>query len=321
MNERLLTFARETLEIEITEAQRMLERLDTRFVDACKLLLECAGKVVVSGMGKSGHIGKKIAASLASTGTPAFFVHPAEALHGDLGMIGPQDVVIFISYSGRAQELNVLLPLLAESRIPVIALTGNAESPLGLAASCVLDVGVTREACPMGLAPTSSAVNTLMMGDALAMALMRHRGFSAEQFARSHPGGSLGARLLNRVHHIMRSGDRLPRVEQTASVMDAMLELSRTGLGLIVVCDDENRVAGVFTDGDLRRWLVKGNALDTVITRAMTSPGYQLPAEWRAAAALEALHEQHISAAPVVDSEGKLVGAINLHDLHAAGVA
>ncbi|QTF10330.1 arabinose-5-phosphate isomerase GutQ [Brenneria izadpanahii] len=321
MNERLLTFARETLEIEITEAQRMLARLDSRFVDACKLLLACSGKVVVSGMGKSGHIGKKIAASLASTGTPAFFVHPAEALHGDLGMIGPQDVVIFISYSGRAQELNVLLPLLAESHIPVIALTGSAESPLGLAADCVLDVSVTREACPMGLAPTSSAVNTLMMGDALAMALMRHRGFSAEQFARSHPGGSLGARLLNRVHHIMRSGDQLPRVGQTASVMDAMLELSRTGLGLIVVCDDENRVAGVFTDGDLRRWLVKGNSLDTAIIQAMTSPGYQLPADWRAVAALEALHEQHITAAPVVDSEGRLVGAINLHDLHAAGVA
>lgn len=321
MSDRLLAFARETLEIEIAEAQRMLARLDERTIHACNLLLECQGKVVVSGMGKSGHVGKKIAASLASTGTPAFFVHPAEALHGDLGMIGPQDVVIFISYSGRAQELNILLPLLAESQIPVIALTGNAESPLGLAATCVLDVSVAREACPMGLAPTSSAVNTLMMGDALAMALMRYRGFSAEQFARSHPGGSLGARLLNRVHHVMRCGDRLPRIELQGSVMDAMLELSRTGLGLIAVCDAENRVAGVFTDGDLRRWLIKGKTLDASILQAMTRPGYQLPEEWRASAALDALHHEHISAAPVVDSEGRLVGAINLHDLHQAGIS
>ncbi|PWC12350.1 arabinose-5-phosphate isomerase GutQ [Brenneria roseae subsp. americana] len=320
MNERLLAFARETLEIEIAEAQRMLTRLDARFADACRLLLACRGKVVVSGIGKSGHIGKKIAASLASTGTPAFFVHPAEALHGDLGMIGEDDVVIFISYSGRAQELHTLLPLLNERRIPIIALTGNAASPLGQAATCVLDISVTREACPMGLAPTASGVNTLMMGDALAMAAMRYRGFSTEQFARSHPGGSLGARLLNRVHHLMRTGDRLPKIGQQGSVMEAMLELSRTGMGLIVVCDDDSRVSGVFTDGDLRRWLVKGNGLDAPVTQAMTRPGYQLSADWRAGSALDALHQQHISAAPVVDSEGRLVGAINLHDLHLAGV-
>ncbi|RTF91632.1 KpsF/GutQ family sugar-phosphate isomerase, partial [Serratia marcescens] len=191
----LLAFARETLEIELTEAQRLLARLDDNFVCACELLLNCRGKAVISGIGKSGHIGKKIAASLASTGTPSFFVHPAEALHGDLGMIGADDVVVFISYSGRAKELDLILPLLAENGIPVIAITGGKESPLALAAACVLDIGVEREACPMGLAPTSSAVNTLMMGDALAMALMRQRGFNAEDFARSHPGGSLGARL------------------------------------------------------------------------------------------------------------------------------
>lgn len=237
----LLTFARETLEIELTEAQRLLARLDDNFVRACELLLNCRGKAVISGIGKSGHIGKKIAASLASTGTPAFFLHPAEALHGDLGMIGPDDVMIFISYSGRAKELDLILPLLAESRIPVIAITGGTASPLAQGAACVLDISVEREACPMGLAPTSSAVNTLMIGDALAMALMRQRGFNAEDFARSHPGGSLGARLLNRVHHLMRTGDRLPKVQESADVMAAMLELSRTGLGLVAVCDEQQK--------------------------------------------------------------------------------
>ncbi|WP_413734167.1 arabinose-5-phosphate isomerase GutQ [Sodalis sp. RH21] len=320
MSEDLLGYALETLDIEIAEAQRMRDRLDGSVARACRLLLDCRGKVVVSGMGKSGHIGKKIAASLASTGTPAFFVHPAEALHGDLGMIDRQDVVMFISYSGRAQELRLILPLLAESCIPVIALTGDADSPLARAAECVLDVGVGREACPMGLAPTASAVNTLMMGDALAMALMRYRGFDAEQFARSHPGGSLGARLLNRVHHLMRTAQQLPRIGQEDSVMAAMLELSRTGLGLVAVCDGDDRVAGVFTDGDLRRWLVKGRGLGEPILDAMTRPGYLLPAQWRAGAALEALHQQHITAAPVVDTAGRLVGALNLHDLHQAGI-
>ncbi|TCL03589.1 arabinose 5-phosphate isomerase [Sodalis ligni] len=319
-DEELLSYALETLDIELAEARRMRDRLDGSIVRACRLLLDCRGKVVVSGMGKSGHIGKKIAASLASTGTPAFFVHPAEALHGDLGMIGAQDAVIFISYSGRARELDLILPLLAESAIPLIAITGSGDSPLARAAACVLDVGVEREACPMGLAPTSSAVNTLMMGDALAMSLMRFRGFNAEQFARSHPGGSLGARLLNRVYHLMRGGERLPLIACRGSVMDAMLELSRTGLGLVVVCDERQRVAGVFTDGDLRRWLLKGRTLDDPIIDAMSRPGYVLPAQWRAGAALEALHQRHISAAPVVDEEGRLVGAINLHDLHQAGI-
>lgn len=316
----LLTFARETLEIELAEAQRLLARLDDNFVRACELLLNCRGKAVISGIGKSGHIGKKIAASLASTGTPAFFLHPAEALHGDLGMIGPNDVMIFISYSGRAKELDLILPLLAESRIPVIAITGGKASPLAQAAACVLDISVEREACPMGLAPTSSAVNTLMIGDALAMALMRQRGFNAEDFARSHPGGSLGARLLNRVHHLMRTGDRLPKVRESADVMAAMLELSRTGLGLVAVCNERQKVVGVFTDGDLRRWLVQGNKLEDPLSPAITRPGYRLPEQWRAGEALEALHEQHISAAPVVNVEGELVGALNLHDLHQAGI-
>ncbi|WP_411704016.1 arabinose-5-phosphate isomerase GutQ [Edaphovirga cremea] len=320
MNNPLLEYARETLEIELTEARRLLDRLDDNFLRACELLLNCQGKAVISGIGKSGHIGKKIAASLASTGTPAFFVHPAEALHGDLGMIGSHDVMIFISYSGRAKELDMILPMLAESGIPVIAITGGKDSPLSNGAACVLDISVEREACPMGLAPTSSTVNTLMMGDALAMALMRSRGFGAEDFARSHPGGSLGARLLNRVHHLMRTGDRLPVVDQHCTVMDAMLELSRTGLGLVAVCDSASQVVGVFTDGDLRRWLVKGHTLEESLGDAITRPGFRLPAQWRAGEALEALHEHHIGAAPVVDVNGKLVGALNLHDLHQAGI-
>ncbi|MFS2223199.1 arabinose-5-phosphate isomerase GutQ [Pantoea sp. B65] len=313
-------FAKETLETEIREAQRMLARLDNSIELACQLLLKCKGKVVVSGMGKSGHIGKKIAASLASTGTPAFFVHPAEALHGDLGMIDAQDVVVFISYSGRAHELDTILPLIADNGIPVIAMTGDLTSPLAKGALCVLDVGVEREACPMGLAPTASSVNTLMMGDALAMAVMRFRGFSAEQFAHSHPGGSLGSRLLKKVHHIMRRGEWMPIVARESTITDALLELSRTGLGLIAICDKAGRVVGVFTDGDLRRWLIQKGSLDASISEAMTQPGFVLSANMLAANALDALHEHHINAAPVVDDDGKVVGAINLYDFHQAGI-
>jgi arabinose 5-phosphate isomerase len=321
MNKALLTYAKETLEIEIKEAQRLLDRIDDNFLSACHLLLNCKGKTVVSGIGKSGHIGKKIAASLASTGTPAFFVHPAEALHGDLGMIGPEDVLIFISYSGKAKELDFILPLLKENKTALIAMTGDKKSPLAKAAQCVLDISVEREACPIGVAPTSSTVNTLMMGDALAIALMRQRGFGAEDFARSHPGGSLGARLLYRVSDVMQTGEMLPAVDVSSRVMDAMLELSRTGLGLVAVCDPQKRVVGVFTDGDLRRWLVKANCLTDLIELAMTKPGYRLPSHWRASDALQALHSHQISAAPVVDTDGFLVGALNLHRLHDAGIS
>ncbi|CUX96009.1 Arabinose 5-phosphate isomerase GutQ [Candidatus Gullanella endobia] len=319
-NEELLSFARETLDIEISEAHRMRDRLDGSIATACYLILACKGKVIVAGIGKSGHIGKKIAASLASTGTPAFFVHPTEALHGDLGMIDTHDVVVFISYSGHARELDILLPLLGESQIPVIALTGNLSSPLAKAASCVLNICVEREACPMGLVPTSSAVNTLMMGDALTMTLMRQRGFGPEQFARSHPAGNLGIKLLNRVYHVMRRGNQIPRITINGTVMDAMFELSRTGLGLTAVCSPTDCVIGVFTDGDLRRWLVKGLELTAPIIEAMTIPGYRFLPDWRASAALEAMHQQKITSAPVINLKGNLIGAINMHDLHQAGL-
>lgn len=316
----LLKYAKETLSIEIEEAQRMLAKLDKNIVVACHMLLNCEGKVIVSGIGKSGHIGKKIAASLASTGTPAFFIHPAEALHGDLGAIELKDVVMFISYSGRACELITLSALLIDKGIPIIVITGDIKSPLAKRSTCVLSVKIHREACPMKLVPTASVVNTLMMGDALTMSIMRYRGFSIEQFARFHPGGRLGAQLRNRVYHVMRTGEHISKVFYTVTVMDAMFELSRTGLGLTAVCDNNVRVLGVFTDGDLRRWMVQGRSLGDSINIAMTQPGYSLLREWRASMALRELHHRKITAAPVINDVGVLVGSINMHDLHQAGI-
>ncbi|EEL7375882.1 arabinose-5-phosphate isomerase GutQ, partial [Salmonella enterica subsp. enterica serovar Enteritidis] len=240
MSDALLNAGRQTLMLELQEASRLPERLGDDFVRAANIIIHCEGKVIVSGIGKSGHIGKKIAATLASTGTPAFFVHPAEALHGDLGMIESRDVMLFISYSGGAKELDLIIPRLEDKSVALLAMTGKPLSPLGRAAKAVLDISVEREACPMHLAPTSSTVNTLMMGDALAMAVMQARGFNEEDFARSHPAGALGARLLNNVHHLMRQGDAIPQVMLATSVMDAMLELSRTGLGLVAVCDEQH---------------------------------------------------------------------------------
>lgn len=316
----LLKYAKETLSIEIEEAQNMLERLDENIIVACHILLKCEGKVIVSGIGKSGHIGKKIAASLASTGTPSFFVHPAEALHGDLGSIGSKDVVICISYSGCSYELTTLTSLLISNNIPIITLTGNIHSPLAKQSTCVLDVKIQREACPMQLVPTSSTVNTLMMGDALTISIMRYRGFSIEQFAQCHPGGRLGAHLWNKIYHIMRTGDCISKVFYTVNVMDAMFELSRTGLGLTAICDNDVRVLGVFTDGDLRRWIAQGNSLSDPINIAMTRPGYCLLREWRASTALKELYRRKITAAPVIDDLGLLVGSINIRDLHQAGI-
>ncbi|MDM9618627.1 arabinose-5-phosphate isomerase GutQ [Kosakonia cowanii] len=320
MRDSFINAARQALLLELQEASRLPERLGDDFVRAAETVLNCKGKVIVSGIGKSGHIGKKIAATFASTGTPAFFVHPAEALHGDLGMIESRDVMLFISYSGSAKELDLILPRLDEKAVTLLAMTGKPRSPLALAAHAVLDIAVEREACPMHLAPTSSTVNTLMMGDALAIAIMQARGFDEEDFARSHPAGALGARLLNKVHHLMRKADQVPQVMLTSSVMDAMLELSRTGLGLVAVCDAGRHVHGVFTDGDLRRWLVAGGALTAVVSEAMTPGGITLDASSRAVDAKERLMQRKIAAAPVVDDAGELVGAINLQDFYQAGI-
>ncbi|MFW3574300.1 arabinose-5-phosphate isomerase GutQ [Kosakonia cowanii] len=320
MRDSFINAARQALLLELQEASRLPERLGDDFVRVAETVLNCKGKVIVSGIGKSGHIGKKIAATFASTGTPAFFVHPAEALHGDLGMIESRDVMLFISYSGSAKELDLILPRLDEKAVTLLAMTGKPRSPLALAAHAVLDIAVEREACPMHLAPTSSTVNTLMMGDALAIAVMQARGFDEEDFARSHPAGALGARLLNKVHHLMRKADQVPQVMLTSSVMDAMLELSRTGLGLVAVCDAGRHVHGVFTDGDLRRWLVAGGALTAVVSEAMTPGGITLDASSRAVDAKERLMQRKIAAAPVVDDAGELVGAINLQDFYQAGI-
>ena len=311
---------RQTLLLELQEASRLPERLGEDFVRAANTIIHCEGKVIVAGIGKSGHIGKKIAATLASTGTPAFFVHPAEALHGDLGMIESRDVMLFISYSGSAKELDLIIPRLQEKSVALLAMTGKSRSPLALAAKATLDISVEREACPMHLAPTSSTVNTLMMGDALAMAVMQARGFNEEDFARSHPAGALGARLLNKVHHLMRTDDAIPQVKLDTSVMDAMLELSRTGLGLVAVCDNDRQVKGVFTDGDLRRWLVGGGKLEARVSEAMTRGGLTLNADSRAIEAKEVLMKRKITAAPVVDEHGRLCGAINLQDFYQAGI-
>ena len=320
MSDFLLNAARQTLMMELQEASRLPDRLGDDFIRAANTIIQCEGKVIVAGIGKSGHIGKKIAATLASTGTPAFFVHAAEALHGDLGMIESRDVMLFISYSGSAKELDLIVPRLQEKSVALLAMTGKSRSPLALAAKATLDISVEREACPMHLAPTSSTVNTLMMGDALAMAVMQARGFNEEDFARSHPAGALGARLLNKVHHLMRTDDAIPQVKLDTSVMDAMLELSRTGLGLVAVCDENGLVKGVFTDGDLRRWLVGGGTLESIVSEAMTQGGQTLNAESRAVEAKEILMKRKITAAPVVDDSGKLCGAINLQDFYQAGI-
>lgn len=319
MSEALLNAGRQTLMLELQEASRLPERLGDDFVRAANIILHCEGKVVVSGIGKSGHIGKKIAATLASTGTPAFLSIRQRHCTAT-GMIESRDVMLFISYSGGAKELDLIIPRLEDKSIALLAMTGKPTSPLGLAAKAVLDISVEREACPMHLAPTSSTVNTLMMGDALAMAVMQARGFNEEDFARSHPAGALGARLLNKVHHLMRRDDAIPQVALTASVMDAMLELSRTGLGLVAVCDAQQQVQGVFTDGDLRRWLVGGGALTTPVNEAMTTGGTTLQAQSRAIDAKEILMKRKITAAPVVDENGKLTGAINLQDFYQAGI-
>jgi arabinose-5-phosphate isomerase len=283
--------------------------------------MACQGRVVVTGMGKSGHIGSKIAATLASTGTPAFFVHPGEASHGDLGMITSQDVVIAISNSGNTNEVVTLLPLLKRMGAPLIAMTGNPQSVLAQEALANLDVSVAKEACPLGLAPTSSTTATLVMGDALAVALLEARGFSAEDFAFSHPGGRLGRRLLLRVSDIMHGGDSVPVVREGTTLGGALLEISRKGLGMTTVVDRNGALIGVFTDGDLRRSLDKNvDVHTTAIEQLMTRDGKTIRADQLAAEALNIMEEMKISALPVIDEQGDLVGALNMHDLLRAGV-
>lgn len=319
--DQVLDAARRVIDIEARAVSGLRDRIDSAFVDAVRIVLACHGRVVVSGMGKSGHVARKIASTLASTGTPAFFVHPAEASHGDLGMIAPGDVLIALSNSGESDELLVIVPLVKRHGARLIAVTGNPGSRLAREADVHLNAGVEQEACSLGLAPTASTTAALALGDALAVTLLEARGFGPEDFARSHPGGSLGRRLLTHVEDVMRTGEAVPAVAEGASFAEALLEMSRKGMGMTAVLDGEGRVSGIFTDGDLRRTLEKSPdprklGVRDVMHRNPRSVG---PSQLAAEAAQ--LMEQHrISQLLVVDENQRLVGALNMHDLMQAKV-
>jgi arabinose-5-phosphate isomerase len=317
----LLASARRALGIEARAIDALSPKLTGTFAAACRICLACQGRVVVTGMGKSGHIAGKIAATLASTGTPAFFLHPAEAGHGDLGMITRADVLLALSNSGETPELVLLLPHLKRLAVPLIVMTGKSDSTLGRAAAVMLDVGVPEEACPLNLAPTASTTATLAMGDALAVAVLEARGFTAQDFARSHPGGALGRRLLLHVEDLMRSGESVPRVAPDAPLAAGLLEMSRKGLGMTVVVGSEDRVLGVFTDGDLRRSLDRQiDVHKTLMSEVMTAPGRSIGPRELAAEAVHLMELHRITALPVADAQGRLLGALNIHDLMRAGV-
>ena len=317
---RALEVAREVLRTEADAIERVCEHLDDSFFEAISLLLACRGRVVVTGMGKSGHIGRKLAATFASTGTPAFFVHPAEASHGDLGMITADDVVVALSNSGETGELVSILPMIKRIGAKLIAMTGNAKSSLGRLSDAHLDAHVDKEACPLGLAPTASTTAALALGDALAVALLDARGFGAEDFARSHPGGALGRRLLTFVRDVMRTGDRIPRVRTDASLSEALLEMTAKGLGMTAIVDADDRVVGIFTDGDLRR-LFKRTLDFTTLTLAdvMKAGPRSIGPDHLAAEAAELMERFGITQLLVTEND-RLVGALNVHDLFAAKV-
>ena len=311
-----LTLAREVLNIEAAAIQALSTRLDENFLHALNVILQCEGRVIVSGMGKSGHIARKIAATLSSTGTPAYFVHPGEASHGDLGMITGEDVIIALSYSGESQELMTIVPVIKRQGAKLISMTGNPASSLAQAADVHLNAHVDKEACPMELAPTASTTAALALGDALAMALLDAKGFSAEDFARSHPGGSLGRRLLTRVSDIMRSGKNLPMVNLDAMLGDAILEISKKGVGMTAIVDAEQQVLGIYTDGDLRRTLAKKLDFNaTPVREVMSANPHCISLDSLAAEAVLMMEQFNISQMLVVDEQNKLVGALNMHDL------
>ena len=309
------------IETEARALSALVDRVDARFSAACRLMLACRGRVVVTGMGKSGHVARKIAATLASAGTPAFYVHPGDASHGDLGMITGSDMVIALSNSGETDEILTILPIIKRLRIPLVTLTGNDHSRLASEADVNIDVSVEQEACPLGLAPTASTTAALAMGDALAIALLEARGFSPEDFARSHPGGRLGRRLLVRIDDLMHKGADVPRVGAAETVSSALVEMTRSRLGMTAVVDTSDRVLGVFTDGDLRRAIendvdMKRTRIDAVMTRDCVT----VAPETLAAQVVPLMQEHAISALPVVDDSMHLVGALNMHDLLRAGV-
>lgn len=312
---------RETIEIEADALAALARRVDGHFARACELVLATTGRVIVIGMGKSGHIGGKIAATLASTGTPAFFVHPGEASHGDLGMITPVDLVLAISNSGETDEILLILPIIKRMGAKLIALTGNPESTLARQADAVLYAGVEKEACPLNLAPTASTTAALAVGDALAVTLLKSRGFTHEDFARAHPAGTLGRRLLLYVGDIMHTGDRIPRVAEDAGLREALLEMTSKGLGMSGVVAADGRLVGVLTDGDLRRLLQKGvDVYRARIADVMTRNPKTTRADRLAAETIELMRSLRINGLFVVDDAGKVVGALNMHDLLQRGI-
>jgi len=309
------------IETELAAVNALKSRIDDNFARACELMLGCEGRIVVTGMGKSGHIGGKIAATLASTGSPAFFVHPGEASHGDLGMITSKDVVIALSNSGNTEEILTIVPIIKRLGVPLISMTGSPGSPLAYEATINLNVSVKKEACPLGLAPTSSTTVALVMGDALAVALLEARGFTEEDFALSHPGGSLGRRLLLHVSDIMHTGRDTPRTTPDTSISEALLEMSSKGMGMTAIVDNDDRVLGIYTDGDLRRTLDKKIDLqNTQIEQVMTRNCKTVDAHDLAAEVLKLMEDHKINGALVTDSNNRLIGALNMHDLLRAGV-
>ena len=318
-------YGREVIELEAQALQALAARLHgadaAQFTRACELMRACRGRVVVTGMGKSGHIGGKIAATLASTGTPAFFVHPGEASHGDLGMITPDDVVLAISNSGETGEVLTILPIIKRMGVKLVTMTGNAQSTLAQQADAHLDITVEKEACPHNLAPTASTTATLAMGDALAVALLNSRGFTAEDFARSHPGGKLGRRLLVYVRDIMHTGERVPLVGEDKSLREALVEMTGKGLGMTGVVDRDGKLTGIYTDGDLRRTLERGVDIYTArITEVMTRNPRTTGPEHLAAETVQMMRALNINGLYVVDTDGRVLGALNMHDLLRAGV-
>ena len=311
-----LALGRQVLDIEAAAVQALSSRLDESFLHALDLILNCEGRVIVSGMGKSGHIARKIAATMSSTGTPAYFVHPAEASHGDLGMVASSDVFIALSNSGESQELMTIVPIIKRQGAKLISMTGNPSSSLAKVADVHLNAGVDREACPMNLAPTASTTASLALGDALAVALLDAKGFNEENFARSHPGGSLGRRLLTRVGDVMRTGDRMPMVYEDAMLSDALIEMSRKGVGMTAIVNENNVVKGIYTDGDLRRTLEKNlDFKSTPVSSVMSKNPRCIGPDSLAAEAVQVMEQHSINQMLVTDDRHQLIGVLNMHDL------
>ncbi len=312
--------AKAVIDTELSAIEKLRDRIDDQFLQAVSILLNCTGRIIVTGIGKSGHIGNKIAATFASTGSPAFFMHAAEASHGDIGMMQAEDVVIAISYSGSSEELLKLIPGIKRIGAPIVALCGDMQSALAKSADVALDVSVEREACPLGLAPTASTTCTLVTGDALAVALLHSRGFSSDDFARSHPGGRLGRQLLLRVSDVMTSGEDTPRVQQNVTLANALIEITRKGLGMVTVTNDNNQLLGIFTDGDLRRTIDMHMDIHSLsIADVMTQGGHTIAPDALAVAAVSRMQKNKITALPVVDNE-RVIGVVTMHGLLAAGV-